>query len=113
MRRREVMSISLPPEMMREVERAMKSENRTRSELIREALRVYFHSPTRYYTPTLAERRAIERGRAAIRRGDFYTLDELSAHLAGPRKQAGGQKRRTSAARRTRTTARRARRNGH
>ncbi len=35
-------SISLPPEMAVELEETMKREHRTRSELIREALRRYF-----------------------------------------------------------------------
>lgn len=35
-------SISLPPEMANEVDRIRKEEHRTRSELIREALRRYF-----------------------------------------------------------------------
>lgn len=37
-------SISLPPEMMEEIERVRKTEHRTRSELIREALRRYFEA---------------------------------------------------------------------
>lgn len=36
-----ILSISLPPEMAREVEACCRSEHRTRSELIREALRAY------------------------------------------------------------------------
>ena len=35
-------SVSLPPEMAAELEEVMKREHRTRSELIREALRYYF-----------------------------------------------------------------------
>ncbi|MDR7536510.1 MAG: ribbon-helix-helix protein, CopG family [Armatimonadota bacterium] len=34
-------TISLPPELVREAERAAKAERRTRSELVREALRFY------------------------------------------------------------------------
>ncbi|WP_375166823.1 CopG family ribbon-helix-helix protein [Bradyrhizobium sp. CCGB20] len=37
-----IFSVSLPPEMLAELERARKVESRTRSELIREALRRYF-----------------------------------------------------------------------
>ena len=36
-----IFSVSLPPAMAKEIERAMKSEHRTPSELVREALRVY------------------------------------------------------------------------
>ena len=85
MRTRRTMTLSLPPEMINEVEQVRKAEHRTRSELIREALRVYFNArralPT--YTPTRAELRAIEKGRAAMRRGDYYTLDEFRAWLLG------------------------------
>jgi len=35
-------SISLPPEMAKELERVRRNEHRTRSELVREALRSYF-----------------------------------------------------------------------
>lgn len=35
-------TISLPPEMAVQLEEAMKKEHRTRSELVREALRIYF-----------------------------------------------------------------------
>ena len=34
-------TVSLPPELVREAERAAKAERRTRSELVREALRFY------------------------------------------------------------------------
>ncbi|MES2188721.1 MAG: ribbon-helix-helix domain-containing protein [Pseudomonadota bacterium] len=34
-------TISLPPEMNQQVEAAMQKEHRTKSELVREALRVY------------------------------------------------------------------------
>lgn len=37
------MTIALPPKMIRELERVRKAEHRTRLELIREALRVYFN----------------------------------------------------------------------
>jgi hypothetical protein len=55
----------------------MKAENRTRSELIREALRTYF-AMRRFpeEAPTAAELRAIRRGEAAYRKGDYVTLDE-------------------------------------
>ena len=37
-----VITLSLPPEMVEKIERFMKKEGRTRSELFREALRRYF-----------------------------------------------------------------------
>jgi CopG family transcriptional regulator/antitoxin EndoAI len=43
MRITKVMTLSLPPEMVKEVERLTKEENRTKSELFREALRKYIN----------------------------------------------------------------------
>ena len=78
MRTREAMTISLPSEMLKEVERVRKLEHRTRSELMREALRAYFSG--RRFQEVLAspeEIRAIRRGRAEIREGKYVTLDQL------------------------------------
>ena len=84
MRTHQTMTVSLPPAMIREVERVRKSEHRTRSELVREALRMYFNPQLAariarlpVYTPTAAERRAIENGRAEIARGEYVTIDDL------------------------------------
>lgn len=41
MRTTRTWTVSLPPNLVREAERTAKEENRTRSELVREALRVY------------------------------------------------------------------------
>ena len=41
MRTTRTWTISLPPALVREAERAAKEENRTKSELVREALRIY------------------------------------------------------------------------
>ena len=43
-------SISVPPEMAAELESIRKREHRTRSELLREALRVYVSTRVRYDT---------------------------------------------------------------
>jgi len=78
MRTRQTFTISLPPAMAEQVEKTMQAENRTRSELVREALRTYI--AIRQFpeeAPTPAELRAIRRGRAAYERGDYVTLDEL------------------------------------
>ena len=88
MRTRASITISLPPEMVKDVERVRKVERRTRSELVREALRTYF-TVARSYSPTPAELRAIERGRTAIRSGAYSTLDELRSSLGRRRRQAG------------------------
>jgi len=90
MRTRHTMTISLPPQMLEEFERVRKTEQRTRSELVREALRLYFNpglaariARLPVYVPTKQELREIEKGRAAMRRGDYYTLDEFHTWLLG------------------------------
>jgi predicted transcriptional regulator len=92
------MTISLPPAMARQLEKVRKQEHRTRSELMREALRHYFDSRLPEVTPTRAEMAAIRRGRAAFRGGEYVSLDQLlhdldaSSHQAGvkgPSKAAG------------------------
>jgi len=99
MRTRQTMTISLPPEMITEVERVRKAEHRTRSELIREALRTYFTARRTLppYTPTPRELRDIEKGRAEIRRGDYSTLDELRAELAGQSRKVRSKEHRSRA----------------
>ena len=77
MRESATFSVSLPPAMAKEIDRAMKAEHRTRSELVREALRVYLSTrliPSELPTP--AEARAYRRGMVAYRRGDSVALQE-------------------------------------
>ncbi len=63
--------------MAKEIERAMKAEHRTRSELVREALRMYFSARLIPSEPvSRADALAHRRGMAAYRRGDFVTLGE-------------------------------------
>jgi AbrB family looped-hinge helix DNA binding protein len=45
----------------------------------------------RSYTPTKRELAAIEKGRAEIRRGEYYTLDELRASLARHHRKASAK----------------------
>ena len=103
-------TISLPPDMAREVEKVKKAEHRTSSELWREAMRAYLRARRLpEYIPTAAELRAIERGRAAIRRGDYDTLDELRTSLLdAPRSQARNKRTPARTSSRARTTSRRA-----
>jgi predicted transcriptional regulator len=89
MRTRQTVTISLPPEMIQALEEVRKAEHRTRSELVREALRTYFVK-TRPYALTAAELLEIGKGRAAIKRGDYYSVDEFRDVLGG----AGTKKRR-------------------
>ena len=82
MRTTKTMTISLPPAMVRQLESVRKKEHRTRSELMREALRHYFESRMPEVTPTKAELEAIRKGRADIKAGRFVTLEQLRDELA-------------------------------
>jgi predicted transcriptional regulator len=62
--------------MAEQVERARRAENRTRSELVREALRAYLSTRlVPVESPTAAEARAYRRGMAAYKRGNYVTLE--------------------------------------
>jgi predicted transcriptional regulator len=93
------MTVSLPPEMLTRFETVRKAESRTRSELVREALRAYFEARYPAVQPSDEELTAIRRGRAAFRRGDYAPLKEILDELepAGHRTRA---KTTTKAARR-------------
>ena len=88
MRTRKAMTISLPPGMVQQVERVRKREHRTRSELVREALRAYLEDRFPVVVPTKAELAAIRRGRAEIKAGNYVTLDELIHDLESPDRKA-------------------------
>jgi predicted transcriptional regulator len=77
MRTTQTMTVSLPPEMLARFEAVRKAESRTRSELVREALRAYFEGRYPAVQPTDAELTAIRRGRAAFRRGDYAPLNRV------------------------------------
>jgi predicted transcriptional regulator len=71
-------TIQIPASVARRVVRRARQEKRHPSDLVVEALRRYIALPSfPEETPTPAELRAIRRGEAAIKRGDFTTLDEL------------------------------------
>ena len=90
------MTVSLPQRMIQEVERIRKTEHRTRSELVREALRVYMNRmrALSVYTPAQKELREIEKGRAELRRGESYTLNELFPGVEGQRRKTSAKSRR-------------------
>ena len=73
--------------MLKDLDRLAKAERRTRSELLREAFRRYFELRYGVVTPTAAELRALERGRAAMKRGDYLTLGELRHAVESPRRK--------------------------
>ncbi len=83
MRKTELLVASIPPAMMREVERLKKAEHRTRSELVREALRAYFALAARFpeEKPTPADIRALRQGRGEFARGETVPLDKVLREL--------------------------------
>jgi metal-responsive CopG/Arc/MetJ family transcriptional regulator len=74
MRTTETMTVSLPPALVRQFEEVRKIESRTRSELVREALRVYFASRYPAVEASRDERVALRRGRTALRNGEAVSL---------------------------------------
>ena len=88
MRTTHTMTISLPPAMAEEVEKVRKAQHRTRSELVREALRAYFNGRHTMVEPTRAELRRIRAGRSEIKRGDYVTFDQLLDVLGTADRQA-------------------------
>ena len=83
------MTVSLPPAMIRQVEQVRRLEHRTRSELVREALRTYFSKRFPVVTASRSELAAIRQGRDEIRRGQYVTLDQLLHDLDAPRRKTG------------------------
>src|SRR5947209_2027691 len=98
MRTTEIMTISLPLAMVQLIEEIRKKESRTRSELVREAFRVYIETRYPAVKPTRQEVIAIRRGRAAFKRGDYITLDELHRELESARNTPGKKKARKNSA---------------
>ncbi len=74
--------------MIDQVEKVRKAEHRTRSELVREALRAYLSDRFAESPVSAADLRAIRRGRAQIARGEYVTLDELFNDLESKNRQA-------------------------
>jgi len=84
------LTISLPPAMVDELDRLRKREHRTRSELMREALRHYTAASDRLRRIPVVEAEqgeleAADQGRAAISRGEYVTLGDL-LHEMGTRR---------------------------
>lgn len=81
-RTKKTVTTSLPQEDLAALDRVRKQENRSRSELMREALRHYVALRERLQRipevdPEPDEIEAIKRGREAIKRGEYVTLDDL------------------------------------
>lgn len=96
-----LMTVSMPREMAAQVEAVRKAEHRTRSELVREALRTYFALAARFpeEEATPAELRALRQARRAVARGEYVTLGQLLDELEPDRRKARGKGTQTSAAR--------------
>lgn len=79
----ENLSVSLPSKVRSQVERAAKRSKRSRSEVVREALQLYFklHGMAAE-EPTVDERKAIAEGERAYERGAFISLEEWQ-HAVG------------------------------
>ena len=78
--------------MAKQVEDAMKTEQRTRSELVREALRAYLNKRVPVVVASKTELAAIRRGRAEIENGEYVTLDELLHGLAATHRKTSRKK---------------------
>ena len=101
MRTTQIMTISLPPALLRQFEAVRKRESRTRSELVREALRAYFEERYPAASPSKAELAALRRSRAAFRRGDSLSLAEFLDGLERPAHGAGAKRLSKTARKRT------------
>jgi metal-responsive CopG/Arc/MetJ family transcriptional regulator len=80
-----MISVSIPEEMLPEIDNAARKEHRSRSELIREALRRYLSADRSRMLPIDDAQRdeieAIERGRTDFARGEFIRLEDLQREL--------------------------------
>src|SRR5260370_42035894 len=92
-------SISLPPEMADELERVRRQEHRTRSELVREALRHYMRAAEARSVqqrvgklpeaePTAGEVAVIKEGSKELAEGTFVTFEQLLHEPAHRRQQS-------------------------
>ena len=81
-------SVSLPPDLYQQAEAVRKAEHRTRSELVREALRSYIDRFRRIpvVSPTQQEERMLKEGWKGYEDGDYVTLEELQHEMAGSHK---------------------------
>jgi predicted transcriptional regulator len=89
MKATDTLTIALPAAMAKQMKTVQEKENRTRSELLREAWRQYFESHYGSYTPTKAELLTIRKGRAEIGRGQYRTLQDVLHNVDHPDRKAG------------------------
>ena len=87
-------TISLPSELVVELDRVSKHERRTRSEVMREAVRRYLSDMRRIPVAEAepGELEALEYGRAQTARGEYVLLEDLLNELESYRRERRGQK---------------------
>ena len=90
MRTSKTISISLPPGQLRQMERVAKKENRTMSELMREAFRRYVQAEAQ--PATLAEALRLVREDSRQKGTSRITQKEINAEIADYRSQQRGRK---------------------
>jgi metal-responsive CopG/Arc/MetJ family transcriptional regulator len=78
---RSIINISLPPEMVKRVDLASRREHRTRSGLVREALREYLKKTIPVDIATDEEIKAMKIARSEYARGEFVTLNQIFNEL--------------------------------
>jgi predicted transcriptional regulator len=101
MRTTQTMTVSIPPALIRQFEEVRKKESRTRSELVREALRAYFESRYPEVTPTKEELAALRRGRAAFQRGDVMPLKKFLHDMESADHRASAKRTQKNSAKRS------------
>lgn len=105
-----VVAFSLPIELFRELEALRLRRFQKRSEIIKEAIREYIEAygagartgrgmreaSARYEDEAMTEeeKAAFARGEGEYRRGEYFTLEELRAHLRKRRKRNVARRRR-------------------
>ena len=87
MRTTRTVSISLSPAQLKDVERLAKNENRTMSELVREALRRYQQALPNIEAKTLAEALRLLRDDAAVKGTSKLTKREIDAEIVASRSE--------------------------
>ena len=92
MRSRRAVTISLPPEMLKQMEKVRKAEHRTTSELVRDAWRTYFamrHAPVYPHGPRSAPSNAAgPRSAAATSSPSTNSMPTWTVTLTGPAQKA-------------------------
>ena len=85
---RKLISVSVPEAMIPEIDAAARHERRSRSELIREALRRYLAADLSRVIPLedaqADEIEAVRKGRAEFESGEFVRLEDLQRELGLP-----------------------------